>query len=203
MFGNIKFGDKCLSTYNVGDKIYFAFDSLPFIFCGNYTSYNYTMEKSGIDSYNFFIRDKESKKDKRVSRFVNLDGLRQWIEKKRNIDKRTLESFIAKIKELGIVDKDFFILPKCKEKNLSFHLQDYANHLELKLDRQVRCGNYVIDFVINNRLAIEFDENKHTQYDKKKEQERENYILQRYKLVRINDADSIGLSLAKISKEIE
>lgn len=203
MFGNIQFGDKCLGTYQAGSEIYFAFDSLPFVFCGNYTSYNYTMERSGVDSCNFFIREKENKKDKRTSRFVNLDGLRQWVEKKRNIDKRALESFISKLKELKIVDKDFFILPKCKEKTFNFHLQDYANYLGLNLDRQVQCGSYVVDFVINNSLAIEFDENNHIQYDKKKEQERENFILERYKLVRVNDTDSIGLSLAKISKAMQ
>lgn len=203
MFGSIQFGDKCLITYQVGGETYFAFDSLPFVFCGKYTSYNYTMEKSGIDSCNFFIRDKESKKDKRMSRFVNLDGMRQWVEKKRNIDKRILESFISKLKELKIVDKDFLILPKCKEKTFNFHLQDYANYLGINLDRQVQYGDYVIDFVINNSVAIEFDEKNHSSYDKEKEQERERLILERYKLVRINDTDSIGLSLAKIAREIQ
>jgi len=51
---------------------------------------------------------------------------------------------------------------------------------------QVKCGSYRIDFVIDN-IAIECDEYGHKAYDNKKEEIREDYIVnQGYRLVRYN-----------------
>ncbi len=204
MFGEFHFGkDKFLVTYKDNNTIYFAFDMLSFMFCDKNGGINYTMERSGIDSCNFYIREREDKKDKRITRFVNIDGLIQWLIKKRNLNKKTFDDFLVKAKEVGILKKDFFMPLGCKEKEFSFLLQDYANYLGLKLERQIGCGDYLIDFVINDKLAIEFDENNYLRYDKEKELEREKYINQYYDLVRISDTDSAGLALAKITKGLK
>ena len=44
------------------------------------------------------------------------------------------------------------------------------------VESQVRCGKYKIDFVINNHIAIECDENGHSCYDLNNEIKREKYI---------------------------
>ena len=56
-----------------------------------------------------------------------------------------------------------------------------------KIDKQVRCGEYSIDYVINNGIAIEIDENGHEAYSKENEMIRELFILNSgYKLFRYN-----------------
>jgi very-short-patch-repair endonuclease len=56
---------------------------------------------------------------------------------------------------------------------------------KVKIRRQVACGTYRIDFVINDSIAIEVDEDGHSSYDKEKELIREEYIKKSgYKLIR-------------------
>ena len=45
-----------------------------------------------------------------------------------------------------------------------------------KIEKQVRCGKYRIDYVVNNIIAIEIDEEGHEGYNSKNEQIRHEYI---------------------------
>ena len=56
-----------------------------------------------------------------------------------------------------------------------------------KIEKQVRCSNYRIDFVINNFIAIEIDENGHRGYDSEDEIKREKHIKNSgYELMRFD-----------------
>jgi very-short-patch-repair endonuclease len=56
-----------------------------------------------------------------------------------------------------------------------------------KIEKQVQCGKYFIDFVINDKIAIEIDENGHKDYDVLNEIKRERAIKAKgYKLLRFN-----------------
>lgn len=57
----------------------------------------------------------------------------------------------------------------------------------IQIDKQVKCGEYYIDFVVNDLIAIECDEFGHSDYDKEKELIREQYILNKgYEVIRYN-----------------
>lgn len=57
-----------------------------------------------------------------------------------------------------------------------------------QVKRQVRCGDYNLDFVLFDEIHIEVDENGHNGYDYKKEKEREEYIFNNtlYTTIRYN-----------------
>ena len=60
-------------------------------------------------------------------------------------------------------------------------------HKYNKIKKQVRCNNYRIDFVINDLIAIEIDENGHEGYDTEDELKREKCIKDNgYVLMRFN-----------------
>lgn len=55
------------------------------------------------------------------------------------------------------------------------------------IEEQVKCGTYYIDYVIEEKVAIECDEHGHKSYSKQKELVREEYIRRKgYKLIRFN-----------------
>lgn len=71
--------------------------------------------------------------------------------------------------------------------------EEIGNFLEFafgkdKVKRQVRCGNYNLDFVLFDEIHIEVDENGHNGYDYEKEKEREEYIFNNtlYTTIRYN-----------------
>lgn len=56
-----------------------------------------------------------------------------------------------------------------------------------KIEKQVHCGTYYIDFVINDTIAIEIDENGHSHYDQEKEKNRELFLRNSgYEIYRFN-----------------
>lgn len=60
-------------------------------------------------------------------------------------------------------------------------------HKYNKIEKQVRCSNYRIDFVINDLIAIEIDENGHGGYSTEDELKREKCIKDNgYILIRFN-----------------
>lgn len=56
-----------------------------------------------------------------------------------------------------------------------------------KIEKQVKCDKYFIDFVINDNIAIEVDENGHASYNKENEIKRETMLINNgYKVFRFN-----------------
>lgn len=90
--------------------------------------------------------------------------------------------FHQKMMEL-YTSKDFI---KKYEKEMSFLIHGIFDKFH-KIDEQVSCGKYYIDFVIDDKLAIECDENNHSSYDKNIEKDRENFLKQNgYEIMRYN-----------------
>lgn len=90
--------------------------------------------------------------------------------------------FHQKMMEL-YTSKDFI---KKYEKEMSFLIHSIFDKFH-KIEEQVPCGDYYIDFVIDNKLAIECDENDHHYYDKNKEIDREKFIRKSgFEVIRYN-----------------
>lgn len=68
-----------------------------------------------------------------------------------------------------------YIFFKRYERELGFLLHNIFDRTHI-VEEQVYVGKYKIDFVIDNKLAIECDEDGHSHYDKEKEITRENFI---------------------------
>lgn len=74
---------------------------------------------------------------------------------------------------------------KKHEKNIKTYLEFSFGKEDVR--HQVRCNNYLIDFVLFNNIAIEVDEHGHTSYNKNNEKLRTDTILNSgYKLIRFN-----------------
>ena len=95
------------------------------------------------------------------------------------------------IKELILINKN-----KTKENRLKYQLLETFNKI-YDFDTQVKCGNYYIDFVLNNNIAIECDENNHKNYNDYEEKQRGEYIKSKgYKMIRYNpDGDDTIFNL--------
>lgn len=61
------------------------------------------------------------------------------------------------------------------ERELGFLIHSVFDEF-YKVEDQVLCGKYLIDFVINGNIAIECDENGHSCYNQEKEHKREEYL---------------------------
>jgi len=70
--------------------------------------------------------------------------------------------------------------------------QKYGDYLDFSfgkenISKQVKCNNYIIDYVLFKHIAIEIDENNHSIYSKDGEIIRENYIKEKgYHIIRFN-----------------
>ena len=97
------------------------------------------------------------------------------------------------------------IFVKKYEKELVFLLNKIfsKNHI---IESQYRVDNYKIDFVIDNKIAVECDENDHVYYDEYKEKIRERcitdkgFILLRYNTKRNNMLEFIGELCEQLAK---
>lgn len=87
-------------------------------------------------------------------------------------------------KIMGLYTSNDFV--KKYEKEMGFLIHSIFDKFH-KIEEQVSCGGYYIDFVIDNKLAIECDENNHCYYDKNKEIDREKFLRKSgYEVMRYN-----------------
>lgn len=72
------------------------------------------------------------------------------------------------------------------------------------ITKQVKCGKYHIDFVINNSIAIEIDENNHANYNRENEKIRQSYIEKcGYKVLRYNTNNDVFEFIGEIIEELK
>jgi very-short-patch-repair endonuclease len=124
--------------------------------------------------------------------YVNKAGLIEIVERTRAIKADTKRL-------LGITSG-----VTSSESMFESFLDGIALALNIKVERQVALGDYRIDFVINGKLAVEFDELTHASYSEKRESLREREIERAgYKILRVKDSDNFGYSLGLIIKEVD
>lgn len=105
------------------------------------------------------------------------------------------ESDIAK--QIREILKDEYPNVYCSLSSTPAKFKRYEDKLEymlneifgdyIKIEKQIKCGDYYIDYVINELIAIECDEYGHSGYNKKREKQRQTYIENKgYTMVRYN-----------------
>lgn len=108
-----------------------------------------------------------------------------------------------------INNPDVYIIKTRKEIEFIKDLKDFLSVFNIVGISQYKVDKYRIDYYIPAiRVAIEYDENNHKDYNTSKEQEREKYISEKIgcKFIRISDAESnaknIGIIMQKLYQTI-
>ena len=101
---------------------------------------------------------------------------------------------------------NYHIFSERKETKFVSDIIEFFEAFGIKGVRQYNVDNkYRIDFYIPKlKIAIEYDENNHSHYDKHKEHEREKYIKNKLhcKFIRVSDKNSNIKNIGIVAKEM-
>ncbi len=166
-----------------------------------------------------FKRNSRYFKDKTIC--ISGDDLSYFKENNPKTNKKCNKSLLLWTKESLYIMSQFLCSEKAFElsaniKNpLSVYCYRQENDLKIMIIKifskhhtiksQVIDGCYRYDFLIDDKIVIECDENNHRYYDKSKEEEREIYIKAKgYELLRYNtNTDDIFEFMGEISYKLE
>lgn len=141
---------------------------------------------------------------KRKRLIYNLQGI-MFIIQSSQVKKELKEKFLMKIQD-KIGDKEFVVITERKELSFVNDLEEFLSVFNLKGIAQYKVDDkYRIDYYIPDlKIAIEYDENGHKNYDREKERMREEYIKNKLgcKFIRVPDDNSDIKNIGIIAKEL-
>jgi len=140
------------------------------------------------------------KKGRYSNLMINSEGIVEYLRRKPCYSDNEIEAILFWLKDHELIEHISINLSR-KEIAFGNELISFFNFYNINVDKQVEHESFIIDFVINGALAIEYDEDKHRSYNKELELKREQSIERKYKLIRVNDSKSIGHNLGFILKE--
>lgn len=132
------------------------------------------------------IKHKDENSPGKPRVYVNRDGLAEIVE-------RTPSVLLSYKRLLGVASGT-----TRNEHVFGSLLSGFFNEIGVSVERQVPLGDYRIDFIVGGTVAVEYDEQGHQSYCKKREELRSSEISRRYRLVRVSDSDNEGASIAKV-----
>lgn len=132
---------------------------------------------------------------------INPDGIVEYLQKKICYTDNEIESVLFWLKSKSLIDKVFMSMSR-KEIAFKNEIISFFEMFDIEVESQVEHESVIIDFVVGGRLAVEYDEDKHSGYDNDSELKREEVIKGKYKLIRVDDSCSNGHNLACITKKI-
>lgn len=151
---------------------------------------------------NTWIKVKKYKDKRNVQYYINGKGLLDFIQRSISMVYSEKKGLVEQMLSNKMIQNMPIELYKRNEIIQLDALKDFFSVYHKKVESQVPCGQYIIDFVIDS-YAIEYDENDHRSYDGVKEKERESIIINAgYKIIRISDKNSHFKNLAIVSREI-
>lgn len=172
----------------------------------------------GYENTNKAILDHVDNDDKKITKMSNLkENLPDHMKSTRIciINKNGILSLISKSKNISSNQKDLLLdrlglslyIYKRSRKEIDFKecLIHFFSAFGYEVIHQYRVGVYYLDFFVPSiNIGIEYDENNHRDYDKSKEEERENFIKKSIgcKIIRISDKHDNYYNLGIISKHI-
>ena len=136
----------------------------------------------------------------RRSYYINGEGISKYFSFSRLISEKTITDTISQLNKIGfncVVYKD------SKELNFVSDLEYILTALGLQIERQVNFelsyGAVNVDILLNRKVVIEYDENKHYCYNKEKEISREKELKQKGLLFfRVQDGKSNAENISLI-----
>lgn len=155
---------------------------------GNYSSNcNVHRELSYISKYNYVKkRDADDKRKRKI--LVNGDGVVEFLQKTLRLTMTDKNNILAELKKHNMINNNILLSLTRKENNFKDDLLLFFKPFNIAVESQVTIDTYIVDFLIDSKLVIEYDEIFHDNYDKKQEELREKYIINNgYKIIRIKD----------------
>lgn len=134
-------------------------------------------------------------------KFIDLIGIRKFISFSHS-EKKT--EFIEWLKKKKYIDSNEVFISTRKEPEFFKALSLALTPFGYIIDRQYIENNYRFDGYIKSLdTVIEYDENKHSHYNKENEKTREIYIINNHKkLIRVNDSNDIYYNIGYTIKEL-
>lgn len=141
---------------------------------------------------------------KRKRLIYNLQGI-MFIIQSSQVKKELKEKFLMKIQD-KIGNKELIVITERKELSFVNDLEEFLSAFNVKGIAQYKVDDkYRIDYYIPDlKIAIEYDENGHKNYDREKERMREEYIKNKLgcKFIRVPDDNSDIKNIGIIAKEL-
>lgn len=141
---------------------------------------------------------------KRKRLIYNLQGI-MFIIQSSQVKKELKEKFLMKIQD-KIGNKELIVITERKELSFVNDLEEFLSAFNVKGIAQYKIDDkYRIDYYIPDlKIAIEYDENGHKNYDREKERMREEYIKNKLgcKFIRVPDDNSDIKNIGIIAKEL-
>ena len=161
---------------------------------GNLSGAYKLMKSIGIQ----YIR--KIKKGRYSRYFINSDGMSRLFGLVRNIPLTKINEYINLLNQNGFNVK---LMKTSKEEEFYSDLWNIMTALKhvVKQHQKIELsyGSVIVDFLIDNSVIAEYDENDHKNYDKNKENLRETELKESgYKFIRLSDKCSNSENIAKI-----
>lgn len=141
---------------------------------------------------------------KRKRLIYNLQGI-MFIIQSSQVKKELKEKFLMKIQD-KIGNKELIVITERKELSFVNDLEEFLSAFNVKGIAQYKIDDkYRIDYYIPDlKIAIEYDESGHKDYDREKERMREEYIKNKLgcKFIRVPDDNSDIKNIGIITKEL-
>lgn len=124
--------------------------------------------------------------------YVNIEGLREIVERTRSIELKTKRLIGVKS---GVTSS---------EKVFGDILFGFFSSFGIDIKPQFKVEGFMVDYLVGDEVAVEFDEFTHDSYCQKKEDYRESRITANgYKIVRVKDSLCYGEALALVFNELK
>ena len=161
----------------------------------------------GYDEY-YYHNYKICKLPQPQTKVIKQDEVLNLIYKSNSSSDEYRLTFVNWLKHNKLINKNFnFILSSFREEIRFFDkLQIYLNNIfKLKAQTQFSIGPYFIDgYIIELKLAIEFDENGHKHYNQDKEKIRQQFIekVLKCEFIRLTNKNSIDHNISQVILKI-
>ena len=132
--------------------------------------------------------------------FINSNGISRLFGLVRNIPLTKINEYINLLNQNGFNVK---LMKTSKEEEFYSDLWNIMTALNHTIKQhqkiELSYGTVIVDFLIDNSVIVEYDENDHKNYDKNKENLREIELKELgYKFIRLSDKCSNSENIAKI-----
>lgn len=143
--------------------------------------------------------------------FITKDGIMQLIYNSKNISNYRKNNFIKFLQNNNLINNNKYYISDRNEIKFLDKLEESLESFCIKGKRQYpvhnkeKDTNYRIDYYIPSlNIAIEYDENGHTNYTYEQQEGRQKYIENKLdcKFIRVNDKKSDEYNIGFIIKEI-
>ncbi len=132
--------------------------------------------------------------------FINSDGISRLFGLVRNIPITKINEYINLLNQNGFNVK---LMKTSKEEEFYsdlWNIMTALNHVVKQHQKiELSYGTVIVDFLIDNSVIAEYDENNHKNYDRDKEKLREAELKGLgYKFIRLSDRNSNSENIARI-----